>query len=157
MQPEVPDFVDRFADHWAAVGGTRTEGLIAGYLLLDKSEGVSAAELSQRLGVSRGSVSTYTRHLVERGFIRRVRLPGDRTHYFCTDQDVWAGFLRAEQDYLQRQHQLAQEMLGRVEPSGPAWQRLRNMRDYMQWVADNLAPEEWERFKTARDARPEHG
>lgn len=41
--------VERFADHWAQTGGSRIEGLIAGYLLLDESDGVSAAQLSEEL------------------------------------------------------------------------------------------------------------
>lgn len=150
MQP-LADFIERFADHWAAAGASRIEGLIAGYLILDDSDGVSAAELAHRLDISRGSVSTYTRQLVERGFVRRVRKPGVRSHFFVMDDDVWAGFIEAEQQYLHSQRQLAQATLSQVAADGLPWHRLRNMRDYMEWLIAARLPSEWEQFKQKRD------
>lgn len=155
MQAEVPeskrDVVERFADHWAGGGASRIEGLIAGYLLVDESEGVSAAELSEELGISRGSVSTYTRQLVERGFVLRVRKPGERTHFFVMGEDVWAGFLAAEQEYLHNQRRLAEATLPLVREDGRSWARVRNMRDYMGWLIEARLPGAWEQFKKERD------
>jgi DNA-binding transcriptional regulator GbsR (MarR family) len=148
----VPDVVERFADHWAAGGGSRLEGLIAGYLLVDESDGVSAAELSDELGISRGSVSTYTRQLVERGFVQRVRKAGERSHYFVMGEDVWAGFLAAEQEYLRNQLRLAEATLPLVTKGGRSWARVRNMRDYMDWMIASRLPSSWERFKSARES-----
>ena len=146
-------FVERFADYWQLGGSSRIEGRIAGYLLLSNAPGVSAEELSRELGASRGSVSTHTRRLIARGFVRRVRLTGDRAHYYVMDQDVWGGFLEGEQAYLERQRGLAEDALARVAPDGPAYERVRNMRDYMGWILDNrMLPEEWARFKRDRDA-----
>lgn len=145
-------FVERFADYWAAAGASRIEGLIAGYLLVDESDGVSPSELVEKLGISRGSVSSYTRQLVDRGFVRRVRKPGDRSHYFVMDNDVWAGFLAAEQVYLENQRRLAEETLPFVQEGGRAWERVRNMRDYMTWLVDARLLSEWNRFKQERDA-----
>lgn len=146
----LPDVVERFADHWAEGGGSRIEGLIAGYLLVDESDGVSAAELSETLGISRGSVSTYTRQLVGRGFVRRVRRPGDRSHYFVMDEDVWAGFLAVEQAYLRNQLRLAEAALPLLTEGGRSWTRVRNMRDYMDWMIASRLPSKWEQFTTAR-------
>ncbi|MBO1901460.1 MarR family transcriptional regulator [Leucobacter weissii] len=145
-------FIERFADHWAAGGASRIEGRIAGYLLLDESRGVSAAELASELRVSRGAVSMYTRQLVGRGFVKRVRVPDVRTHFFVMDTDVWAGFLAAEQEYLRRQRRLAEETLPFVREGGRSWERVRNMRDYMGWLIDTRLPSEWERVKRERDA-----
>lgn len=146
-------FIDSFADHWASSGGSRIEGRIAGYLLLDDSDGVSAAELAEQLDVSAGSISTYTRRLTEAGFVRRTRKPGARSHLFVMDTDVWAGFLAAEQDYLRNQRQLAESTLPFVEPGGRTWERLRNMQDYMQWLIEARLPAEWDRVKRERDNR----
>lgn len=144
-------FIDEFADYWSSSGASRIEGLIAGYLLIDESNGVSPQELAETLGISRGSVSTYTRALVERGFVRRIRKPGDRAHYFIMDDDVWAGFLATEQAYLRNQHQLAETTLPQVTPGSRAWNRVRNMRDYMGWLLAIELGQEWERVKAARD------
>lgn len=155
MQSELPgskkEAVERFADHWAGSGGSRIEGLIAGFLLLDESEGVSAATLSEELGISRGSVSTYTRQLVERGFVRRIRRPSERSHFFLMGDDVWAGFLAAEQEYLHNQRRLAESTLPLVHEGGRSWKRVRNMRDYMGWLIEARLPGAWEQFKSERD------
>lgn len=144
-------FIDRFADHWSAGGGSRLEGLIAAYLLLDESDGVSASELSEQLHISSGSVSTYTRQLIDHGFVQRVRKTGERTHYFVMSTDVWAGFLAAEHEYLHKQYRLAEETLPLVREGGHAWERVRNMRDYMGWLIDARLSAGWERFKRERD------
>lgn len=147
-------FVERFADYWQTAGASRIEGRIAGYLLIDETPGVSAEELAEALGASRGSVSAYTRKLVARGFVRRIRKPGDRAHYFVMDADVWGGFLENEHGYLDSQRRLATEALNHADPSGPAYTRVLNMRDYMGWIIDNRKlSTEWNRFKAERDAR----
>lgn len=144
--------MERFATYWAGTGASRIEGLIAGYLLIDESDGVSPGELVDALGISAGSVSTYTRALVDRGFVRRVRRPGDRSHYFVMDTDVWAGFLAAEQAYIDNQRRLAEETLPLMREGGLAWERVRNMRDYMGWLADAGLGDRWNRFKRERDS-----
>lgn len=148
-------FVERFADYWSATGASRIEGLIAGYLLVDESDGVSPSELARKLGISAGSVSSYTRALVDRGFVRRVRRPGERSHFFVMDDDVWAGFLAAEQEYLTNQRALAEETLPQVREGSRAWARVRNMRDYMGWLIDTRLSSEWAAFKAERDRNAE--
>lgn len=155
----VESFVERFADYWQSRGAQRIEGRIAGYLLINDSSGVSAAELAEALDVSRGAVSNYTRRLVDLGFVRRVRKPGDRAHYFVMDADVWGGFLESEHTYLESQRALASDALSHVDPNSPAYQRVLNMRDYMGWIIDNRSlRSEWTRFKAERDAAlPDRG
>jgi hypothetical protein len=151
---EAGEFVERFADAWSLGGGSRTEGRIAAYLLLDESDGVTAEQLATALAVSRGSVSTCTRRLVGAGFVRRVRRRGDRADYFVMDLDVWGGFLDQQHAYLVSQRDLAARTLPLVAPGTPAATRLRNMRDYMGWLLDGLQVRgEWERYKRERDAR----
>lgn len=145
-------FVERFADYWQTGGASRIEGRIAGYLLVDESGGVSADELARVLGASRGSVSTYTRRLVARGFVQRVRRAGERAHYFVMADDVWGGFLDIEEGYLRSQRFLAEEALARVAPKSAAHVRVENMRDYMGWLLDNRKlSAEWKRYKAERD------
>ncbi|WP_329282147.1 GbsR/MarR family transcriptional regulator [Streptomyces sp. NBC_01451] len=150
-----PDwFVESFADYWQSMGSSRIEGRIAAHLMVsDATEGVSAEELAEAAGASRGSVSTYTRSLVARGFVRLVRRPDDRAHYYVMDEDVWAGFLDKEQTYLRSQSELAARALARTTPGGPAHERIRNMRDYLNWLLEvQQLPAAWRRHKAERDA-----
>lgn len=146
-------FIEQFATYWQSGGGARIEGRIAGYLLISESPGVSAEELAGALDTSRGSVSNYIRRLIDRGFVKLVRKPRDRTHYYVMDSDVWGGFLENEHQYLENQRALATEALQYANPNGPAYIRVLNMRDYMGWIIDNrMLGSEWARFKEERDS-----
>ncbi|MGA9869900.1 MAG: MarR family transcriptional regulator [Rhodococcus sp. (in: high G+C Gram-positive bacteria)] len=157
--PATPDdfaewFTNRFADYWQSGGASRIEGRIVGYLLIDESPGVSAAQLAEALDTSRGSVSGYVRRLIARGFVQQVRKPKDRVHYYVMDADVWGGFLENEHAYLENQRSLATAALEYADPGGPAYLRVLNMRDYMGWIIDNrMLRSEWNRFKAERDSR----
>lgn len=145
-------FIEQFARYWSSEGGSEVEGRIAAFLLLDESEGATAEEITTQLGLSRGAVSNYTRALVEAGFVRRFRKPGSRADRHVMDADVWGGFLEHHQRYLRAQHELAAEMLRSVAPDTPAYERVRNMRDYMGWITEEMRlPQRWEEFKAARD------
>lgn len=145
-------FIERFAAYWHSQALSRVEGRIVGHLLLDDSPGVSAADLAAAVGASRGSVSTYTRRLVDIGFVHRVRLPGDRSHYFVMAADVWGGFLDNEHAYLEHQRVLADTALTHMRPGGRAYERVRNMHDYMVWLLGfyGTLRAQWEGYKSAR-------
>lgn len=132
------EFAARFGRLWAMTGASALEGRIAGYLLLDSSGGVTAAELTDALGISTGTVSTATRRLIDAGFVRRVRRPGTRADRFVMDADVWAGFLEREYAYLRAQRELAAAALTHVDPGTEAHARVTNMHDYMSWLIDDV-------------------
>lgn len=145
-----PWFVDRYAEYWSSQGLSVIEGRMVGHLLLS-DQPVTAEELAGASGASRGSVSTYTRRLVDIGFVRRVRRPGHRTHYFVMDADVWGGFLDNEHAYLEKQRVLASTALALMPPSGPAHERIQNMHGYMEWLLGYYGTlrSEWARHKAA--------
>ncbi|CAL9588926.1 HTH-type transcriptional regulator MmpR5 [Nocardiopsis dassonvillei] len=147
------DFIRRFAEHWQAQGGPRSEGRVLGYLLVADDEAVSAEQIAEGAGVSRGSVSQAVRRLHRAGFVDLVETPGERTRRVTVDEDVWGGFLRSERAYLQRQRSLAADALERLPGLRPhARARLRNMYDYMTWLDghhDTLLSR-WEEYKAAR-------
>jgi DNA-binding transcriptional regulator GbsR (MarR family) len=59
----------------------RIAGRIMGLLVLEEDP-VSFADIAERLKVSRASVSTNARLLVETGILERVAMPGDRQDYY---------------------------------------------------------------------------
>lgn len=131
-------FVEEVGLVWEAAGSSRMDGRIIAYLLITDVPYVSSAELARALQVSAGSVSLATRRLVEAGFIRRHAVPGERSHYFRVDDDVWGSFLAGERRYLDRQEQLAEQAIALLGPDEEApRRRLVNMRDYMRWVRNS--------------------
>ncbi|MDO5700605.1 MAG: MarR family transcriptional regulator [Bowdeniella nasicola] len=139
------NFATTFAKAWIDDGGSRIDGLIAGYLMLDNSGAVSALELVDALQVSRGSVSTHTRQLMARGIIRRIRKPGDRTHYFTIAEDLWLSLLQAKQEYFSCQLTLAEQVLSEVPEGTPAHRHLVEMARYMDWIHGLGLPGTWAR------------
>lgn len=128
-------FVEEVGLVWEGAGSSRMDGRVIAYLLITDVPYVSSAELARALRVSAGSVSLATRRLVEAGFIRRHAVPGERSHYFRVDDDVWGSFLAGERRHLDRQEQLAERALELLGPEEEApRRRLGNMRDYMRWV-----------------------
>ncbi len=95
------EFIESFARAWTSRGASRTEGRIAAYLLLDESDGVTAAQIAADLDVSTGSVSNATRSLADAGFLHHERRPGERATRHFMARDVWGRFLQHERPYLQ--------------------------------------------------------
>lgn len=150
------DFVGRFAAYWQSQGRPKAEGRIVGFLLVADRDAVSAEEVAEGAGVSRGSVSQSVRRLRELGFVTLVEAPDSRSRLISMDEDVWGGFLRNERSYLRQQRDLAASALERLPDLGETSRtRLRNMYDYMTWLDGyhEILLEHWEEYKAARDQR----
>ena len=81
LHPAVAAFIERFALLAEEDGFPRIAGRILA-LLIVKHEPLSFDELVSTLQISRGSVSTNTRLLEQRGVIRRVSRLGERKDLF---------------------------------------------------------------------------
>jgi len=73
--------VERFGVLADRAGMSRIAGRIVG-LLLQHPGDLSLDEIAHRLAVSRASVSTEARRLLEAGIVERVGRPGDRKDYY---------------------------------------------------------------------------
>lgn len=134
LTDETRAFIEDFAEHWYEGGYGRMEGRVMGYLLVASAPLVSSGELAQALGIATGAVSMATRNMVELGFIRRHRLPGDRSHYFAADDDVWGGFLSGERRWVFRMESVLDQAGERLPLDAPARHRVLVAREYMRWL-----------------------
>jgi DNA-binding transcriptional regulator GbsR (MarR family) len=94
---EVVAAQDRFIAFWGEMGtrwGVQRSMAEVHALLFIAGEPLSAEAILERLSISRGSVSTTLRQLVEWGLIQRVKtkVKTDRREYFSAEQDVWKLF-----------------------------------------------------------------
>ncbi len=149
------DFVEQFALIRELAGNPRMEGRVLGYLMVSNKPYVSSAELARALSASAGSISSTTRRLIDLGFIARHAVPGDRSHYFKVDDDIWGSFLSGENRYMRKQHDLFAGMLDELPDgmSGPR-KRLRNSRNYFEWLAmhrDKMLAE-WQEYRDRLEA-----
>jgi DNA-binding transcriptional regulator GbsR (MarR family) len=121
-------------------------GRILGLLFLSPRP-LDAESLEKRLGISHGSCSTGLRDLVDRGFVRRLDVPGLRRAKFATDPDGWRWLRRAlrewRRDVLGPLAAAAEEAAGaagaeaaRARSAGdPGWREAAAARDRVRAFA----------------------
>lgn len=122
---EVASAQDRFIAFWGEMGtrwGVQRSMAEVHALLFIVGDPQSAEDVMDRLRLSRGSVSTVLRQLVEWGLIQRVRAKerSDRREYFQAEQDVWKLFYTILRARKRREFDPLVEELGgcRVAPRG---------------------------------------
>ncbi len=141
-----------------------TDGLspIAGRLfalLLLSAAPRSLDEIAELLQVSKASVSTEARRLVERGVIERIRLPGDRRDYYELAPDFFAQIIQSRVAQWRRIRMLAGSMrdASRSLPAAVG-ERLASIDDIHSAVIDGIdaALTDWRRraHKRAAGASP---
>lgn len=135
LPDDARDFLEDYAYSWAAIGNPRVDGRVLGLLLITDQPYLSLAQIAAQLCASTGAISTSTRRLATLGFLRPHSIPGDRNHYFRTDEDVWGSFLAGERNGFTRLAKSIDSGLD-VVPEGPsrARTRLRTARHYMDWI-----------------------
>jgi DNA-binding transcriptional regulator GbsR (MarR family) len=140
---------------WEMAGTSRMDGRVLGYLMITDQPYLSAAQLAEALHASAGAISMSTRRLVEMRFIRQHSIPGDRRHYFKSEDDPWGSFLTHEHRVLDREIETIEQAIAGLEAgSDQARRRLTNGRDYLEWVAryHQKMLGDWEAHKRERDA-----
>jgi DNA-binding MarR family transcriptional regulator len=106
---DADSFIERMGLASESDGLSRIAGRLFGVLLLG-DEPRSLDALADQLGVSKASVSTEARRLVERGVAERVGKPGDRRDYYALAPDFFAKIIRFRVSRWASLHRLVREM-----------------------------------------------
>lgn len=115
MNPEtkniIQQYVARSGQMYENFGFPRISGEIGSLLYLYKGK-MSLNEISEFLGISKGSASTNARFLIRSKFIKQVRVPGDRKDYYEFSGDLWPvlqesldSFIRTQVDDFKRMNE----------------------------------------------------
>jgi DNA-binding transcriptional regulator GbsR (MarR family) len=102
-------FIDRLGDAAEADGLSPIAGRLFALLML-APEPQSLEELADSLGVSKASVSTDARRLLDRGIVERTRRTGDRRDFYELTPDFFARVIRARVARWRRIQQLVDEV-----------------------------------------------
>ena len=97
----IDDFVERFGLIAQAQGLSRIAGRIMGLIIIEGGP-ISFGELSKRLQVSRGSISTNTRLLESLGIVERTSRSGERQDYFEIASTPYKRLLRVQSEQLSK-------------------------------------------------------
>jgi DNA-binding transcriptional regulator GbsR (MarR family) len=92
--PEVAKFIESMGIYFENEGVSRIGGRILGLLLI-AHQPLSAEEIANILQVSRGSVSTNIRLLLNSGLVEKVAFLNQRLTYFAIARTAWEQVIRA--------------------------------------------------------------
>jgi DNA-binding transcriptional regulator GbsR (MarR family) len=147
-QDALRQYVEDVALYFEQVGMTRSAGRILGWLLVAKPPHQSMTDIVDALQVSKSSVSTATRTLLQFGFIERISLPGIRQDYYRMTEGIWKNSIRQQSELASAIRDLADRGL-EIIADQPAEQkeRLQEMRDLYAFIEEEipLILERWER------------
>ncbi len=127
-------FVDRMGLVMERFGGARTMGRIYGFLLICDPPNPSLTELAEALEVSKASISTVSRQMVEAGLVERVPAP-NRQHRYRVTPGGWSQVLRIQFGGLRMAlDTLDQGLALRASSDQASRQRLEETRDFFAFV-----------------------
>lgn len=132
------DFIEKMGLMFEHAGSTRTHGRMMG-LMLVTDKPLSLDEMSERLQVSKASLSTNARLAVQIGMAQRVSRPGDRKDYYqmtpASFESMVVHRLQAIDEFIH----LADEGLAAVEiDNTTARNRLEKMKEFYQFFLREL-------------------
>ncbi|HYN16588.1 MAG TPA: MarR family transcriptional regulator [Actinomycetes bacterium] len=141
-----------------SLGGTRTMGLIYGWLTVCEPAHESITEMARELGLSKASISTVVRQLELAQMVERVAVPGSRQHHYQLRSGGWAQILRARVARLGPGAAAADYGLAHIGPDRPDQrERLHEMRDFFVFLESeygDVLAQRWEDYRTrARNER----
>lgn len=138
LPTSVEQFLDRFSQAMASEGLPRPAGRILGLMFVENRD-VSAAELSEKLQISRSNVSGNVRVLENFGLLERTRPAGERQDLFRLPADPFIPLLVAGAARAKRVKNLVAECRSELGSElGNANSRLKDLENFFghasQWL-----------------------
>ncbi|MFE2751267.1 GbsR/MarR family transcriptional regulator [Actinosynnema sp. NPDC059335] len=137
-------WVERFAAHFAEEGIPLIGGRILGYLLVCQPTERTAAELSQELEASSGSISTNLKFLVNAGLVTKRTRRGRQAAQYRIDEKRWVDLVQRKLDALVSVRELTEAGMRLMSGDPERAMRLRTVDEVYTWLATEL-PAVWER------------
>ncbi len=119
-------------------GDPRIAGRIFGLLIIEGRE-LSLQQISERLGVSRASVSTNARQLAKRGAIRLTAHAGDRQDFYELNNFPSVDVLGEMAERMERQAQAVRDFIEPIrQENEPAAERVEDLSRVFDHAAELL-------------------
>jgi len=143
-QNQLSAWIERVAAQLVPEGIPLIGGRILGYLLVCDPEERTAAELSEELEASTGSVSTNLKLLVNHGLVVRSTRRGRQAALYRADAPAWASLVRRRLEALAELRGLSASGLRLLSGDPQRALRLRTVDEFQGWFAGEI-PSLWER------------
>jgi DNA-binding transcriptional regulator GbsR (MarR family) len=133
------NYAEDVALYFEQTGLSRSAGRILGWLLVAEPPHQSMTDLVDGLKVSKSSVSTATRTLMQVGLIERISLPGVRQDYYRITEGIWKNAIQQQADQATGLRKLAEQGLKlTVDQSSEQQKQLREMRDLYAFIEEEV-------------------
>jgi DNA-binding transcriptional regulator GbsR (MarR family) len=143
-------FAEEVGLFFEQVGLSRTDGRILGWLLVADPPDQTMMDIVEALQVSKSSVSTSTRALIQFGMVERVSKPGERRDYYRLRPNLWIYLMQLRLDQSRSFRNLAERGLDLLQDAPPERrQHLEEMRELYTFFESVL--EEWLEERKAKD------
>lgn len=120
-------------------GQPRIAGRLLGWLMVCDPPYQSFDDLVDALDVSKGSISTMTRQMIDSGLVKRVTFPGDRKSYYQVRSEAWVQVLKQRLQMASRFADVTKagiKMMG-DEPE-KSQRRIREMHNFMVFFIEQM-------------------
>jgi DNA-binding transcriptional regulator GbsR (MarR family) len=145
-------FIEHFALTFSDMGIPRMPSRVLGALMVAEKEGLTAAEISERLGVSPAAVSGAVRYLIHVGMAVREPAPGSRRDlYKAAGSHTYTSMIRSG-IYLRFADVVAEGVTAVGDETSTAGARLAEMRDFFLFVQEEVGAvaDRWEKLRAER-------
>ncbi|AGP64205.1 transcriptional regulator, MarR family protein [Mycobacterium intracellulare subsp. yongonense 05-1390] len=156
MSPDEAEFVDRLGLFFELLGATRTMGRVYGWLLICDPPQQSLTALAAALSVSKASISTVARQLLEGGMVERLPSP-NRQHLYRVTPGGFTSVLETQLSLMRLGIEPAEFALSVLdEDRAEQRQRVEDFRDFCEFCTqayrDQLM-EMWTEYRAKRKQR----
>ncbi|BCP37548.1 hypothetical protein MINTMi198_29180 [Mycobacterium intracellulare M.i.198] len=156
MSPDEAEFVDRLGLFFELLGATRTMGRVYGWLLICDPPQQSLTALAAALSVSKASISTVARQLLEGGMVERLPSP-NRQHLYRVTPGGFTSVLETQLSLMRLGIEPAEFALSVLdEDRTEQRQRVEDFRDFCEFCTrayrDQLM-EMWTEYRAKRKQR----
>jgi DNA-binding transcriptional regulator GbsR (MarR family) len=147
-------YIEEFGLFFEQFGLPRTAGRMLGWLLVCDPPHQTMDELAEVLQVSKSSISTTSRMLIQSGLVSKVSFPGERKDFYRISDDAWIKAWSGRNAQIALMRQLAEQGLNLLTGNSPERRmRLQNMRDLYLFLEEELPKltERWQKQQAQTD------
>ncbi|MFZ0141568.1 MAG: MarR family transcriptional regulator [Aeromicrobium sp.] len=149
MQEDRAAFIEGFALKLNESGMQRMAARVFAALLTAPGGGLTAREIAETLDVSAAAVSGATSYLTRTKMAERSRIPGERTDRYDVRGTTWAEAMAVETEMLHTLSSWLDKGAALVTGDSEATQRLKDTRDFFDFVAVEM-PKLVDRWQSSR-------
>ena len=132
-------YVEDFGLYFEHFGLARTAGRMLGWLLICDPPHQTMDELVEALQVSKSSISTMSRLLIQIGLVSKVSFPGERKDYYRVGENAWIQGWETKNNQTTQMKQMAAKGLALLpQEETERRERLQEMHDLYAFLEEEL-------------------